>query len=71
MNEIEAGIAIRESGLGRSDIFITTKYSGLHGLDIETSIQNSLKNVRSFLSFFFFWKESWNGRLHPKITLDI
>jgi len=44
-NETEAGIAIRESGLGRSDIFITTKYSGLHGLDIETSIQNSLKNL--------------------------
>ncbi|KAF8799817.1 Aldo/keto reductase, partial [Phlegmacium glaucopus] len=44
-NEAEAGLAIRESGLGRSDIFITTKYSGLGGLDIETSIQNSLKNL--------------------------
>jgi len=44
-NEAEAGLAIRESGLGRHDVFITTKYSGLDGLDIETSIQNSLKNL--------------------------
>ena len=44
-NEAEAGIAIRESGLARHEIFITTKYSGLDGLDIPTSIINSLKNV--------------------------
>ena len=44
-NEADAGLAIRESGLDRHDIFITTKYSGVDGLDIETSIQNSLKNV--------------------------
>lgn len=44
-NEAEAGQAVRESGLARKDIFITTKYSGLNGLDIETSIQNSLKNL--------------------------
>ncbi|KAH9009630.1 NADP-dependent oxidoreductase domain-containing protein [Lactarius pseudohatsudake] len=44
-NEEEAGMAVRESGLARQDIFITTKYSGLNGLDIETSIQNSLKNL--------------------------
>ncbi|KAF5370928.1 hypothetical protein D9615_009814 [Tricholomella constricta] len=44
-NEAEAGIAIRESGLAREDIFITTKYSGLDGLDIPTSIRNSLKNL--------------------------
>jgi hypothetical protein len=50
-NEAEAGLAIRESGLGRHDIFITTKYSGLDGLDIETSVQNSLKNVCIFLLF--------------------
>ena len=47
LNEEEAGIALRESGLARKDIFITTKYSGLNGLDIESSIQNSLKNVRA------------------------
>ena len=46
-NEEEAGIAVRESGLARNEIFITTKYSGLNGLDIETSIQNSLKKVRT------------------------
>lgn len=44
-NEAEAGKAILESGLAREDIFITTKYSGLDGLDIETSIRNSLKNL--------------------------
>ena len=44
-NETDAGLAIRESGLGRDDIFITTKYSGLNGLDIESSIHDSLKNV--------------------------
>ncbi|KAJ7085248.1 Aldo/keto reductase [Mycena belliarum] len=44
-NEAEAGTAIRESGLERKEIWITTKYSGLDGLDIKTSIQNSLKNL--------------------------
>jgi len=44
-NEAEAGLAIRDSGLDRHDIYITTKYSGVDGLDIETSIQNSLKNL--------------------------
>jgi diketogulonate reductase-like aldo/keto reductase len=44
-NEAEAGVAIRESGLARKEIFITTKYSGVDGLDIKTSIHNSLKNL--------------------------
>lgn len=44
-NEAEAGTAIRESGLARTDIFITTKYSGVDGLDIPSSINNSLKNL--------------------------
>ncbi|KAF5354178.1 hypothetical protein D9756_007083 [Leucocoprinus leucothites] len=44
-NEEEAGKAVRESGLAREDIFITTKYSGTNGLDIQTSITNSLKNL--------------------------
>ncbi|KAF8194448.1 NADP-dependent oxidoreductase domain-containing protein [Mycena galopus ATCC 62051] len=44
-NEAEAGVAIRESGLARKEIFITTKYSGVDGLDIKTSIHNSLKNA--------------------------
>ncbi|KAL4255655.1 NADP-dependent oxidoreductase domain superfamily protein [Pleurotus pulmonarius] len=42
---VEAGKAIRESGLAREEIYVTTKYSGLDGLDIETSIQNSLANL--------------------------
>jgi diketogulonate reductase-like aldo/keto reductase len=48
-NEVEAGRAIRESGLPRDKIFVTTKYSGRDGLDIKTSIHNSLKNVRIVL----------------------
>jgi diketogulonate reductase-like aldo/keto reductase len=44
-NETEAGIAIRDSGLNRDQIYVTTKYSALGGLDIQTSIHNSLKNV--------------------------
>jgi len=44
-NEVEAGQAFKESGLARSDVFITTKWSGMDGLDIPTSIQNSLKNL--------------------------
>ncbi|KAI5119234.1 hypothetical protein M0805_002159 [Coniferiporia weirii] len=44
-NEAEAGKAFKDSGLARSDVFITTKWSGLDGLDIPTSINNSLKNL--------------------------
>ncbi|KAF8885395.1 NADP-dependent oxidoreductase domain-containing protein [Gymnopilus junonius] len=44
-NEPEAGIAIRESGIPREQIFVTTKWSRLNGLDIATSFQNSLKNL--------------------------
>lgn len=61
-NEAEAGKAIRESGLAREDIFVTTKYSGLGGLDIETSIKDSLSKVRPsfcmvYWCSFFFDKE--------------
>jgi diketogulonate reductase-like aldo/keto reductase len=45
--EEEVGQAIAESGLARNEIFITTKYGGLNGLDIETSIKESLKKVRA------------------------
>ncbi|KAL5483484.1 hypothetical protein ACEPAI_8716 [Sanghuangporus weigelae] len=44
-NEAEAGQAFKESGLARNDVFITTKWSGRDGLDIQTSIHNSLKNL--------------------------
>ncbi len=45
-NEAEAGKAIRESGLARKDIYITTKFSNRDGLTIEEAIQSSLKKVR-------------------------
>jgi len=41
-NEYETGIGLQESELKREDVFVTTKWSGLHGLNISTSIQNSL-----------------------------
>ncbi|KAF5339753.1 hypothetical protein D9611_009135 [Ephemerocybe angulata] len=44
-NEEEAGRAIRESGLSREEVFITTKYSGSDGKDIEDSIKDSLENL--------------------------
>ena len=44
-NEAEAGQAIKESGLSRSEIFVTTKWSAMDGLDVPTSIRNSVKNV--------------------------
>jgi diketogulonate reductase-like aldo/keto reductase len=44
-NEYEAGIAIRNSGLKREEIYVTTKYSATDGLDVQTSIRNSLKYV--------------------------
>ncbi|KAF5347718.1 hypothetical protein D9756_010309 [Leucocoprinus leucothites] len=43
--EVEVGKAFRECGLAREEIYITTKYSGLHDLDIQTSFQNSLENL--------------------------
>ncbi|KAF8553078.1 Aldo/keto reductase [Imleria badia] len=46
-NEAETGIALRETSLSREDVFITTKYSGTNGLDIGTSIRNSLANWMS------------------------
>jgi len=50
-NEKEVGIAIKESGLSREDIFITTKYSHIHQVstDIPASIKDSLKFVCIFL----------------------
>ena len=50
-------------------MFITTKYSGSNGLDIETSIHNSLKNVRcpSLLTANGIWHVHDDGLfLHPR-----
>ncbi|KAF8129910.1 Aldo keto reductase [Boletus edulis] len=44
-NETEVGTALRESGRSRTDVFITTKYSGTNGLDIDMSIRNSIVNL--------------------------
>ncbi|EIW74244.1 Aldo keto reductase [Coniophora puteana RWD-64-598 SS2] len=53
-NEAEVGTALHEDGSARGDLFITTKYSGTNGLDIATSIQNSLDNVTCPLISFYF-----------------
>lgn len=51
-NEVEAGQALKDSGLARSDVFVTTKFSGSDGLDVPTSIRNSVKNVSISLPGF-------------------
>lgn len=50
-NEYEAGVAIRDSGLSRDELFVTTKYSGVDGKGIEQSVKESLANVRFSLPF--------------------
>jgi len=63
-NEKEAGQAIRDSGLKRSDVFITTKYSGSGGLDIKTSIKNSLENLGiTYVDLYLIH--------HPRLVPDI
>ena len=42
-NEAETGQGLRESGVPRSELFITTKYSGLK--DVASSIKDSLDFV--------------------------
>ncbi|KAJ7063895.1 Aldo/keto reductase, partial [Mycena amicta] len=44
-NEYEAGVAIRDSGLPRDELFVTTKYSGVDGKGIEQSVKESLANL--------------------------
>lgn len=44
-NEVQAGQAIKESGLGRGDVYITTKWSGTDGKGPRESIQDSLRNL--------------------------
>jgi diketogulonate reductase-like aldo/keto reductase len=44
-NEGEAGAALKESGLAREDIFVTTKFSGRDNLSIRESIDGSLQKV--------------------------
>ena len=60
-NEKEAGLALKESGLSRSDVFITTKWSGVDGLDVATSIRNSVSNVFFRQCFLFVFFEDINS----------
>ena len=48
-NEEAVAIAIRESGLDRSELYITSKYSGINSL--EEAIRASLEKVRYHLLF--------------------
>ncbi|KAJ6497305.1 Aldo keto reductase [Mycena sanguinolenta] len=50
-NETETGVAIRDNKPAREEIFITTKYSRTHGLDIQTSVRNSLKYFQLDVSY--------------------
>jgi len=64
-NEAEVGAALRESGLSRADVFITTKYSGSDGLDIDTSIRNSLANLG--VKYVDLYLIHWAGLAVPDI----
>lgn len=64
-NEAEVGTALRESGLSRADVFITTKYSGSDGLDIDTSIRNSLANLG--VAYVDLYLIHWAGLAVPDI----
>ena len=44
-NEDSVGVAIRESGLSRKELYITTKYDGG---DVREEIETSLKKVYSY-----------------------
>ena len=50
-NEEAVALAIRETGLKRSELFITTKYGGGN---IENAIRTSLNKVRTYLLLTFF-----------------
>jgi diketogulonate reductase-like aldo/keto reductase len=45
------GAMIRESGVKREEIYITTKYSGIGGLSIRDAFTASLTKVRSLVLF--------------------
>lgn len=48
------GVALKEAGLARDDIYVTSKYSGVG--TISEAIEQSLKKVCSSLfSLFFFF----------------
>ena len=52
-NERAVATAIRESGLDRSDLFITTKYDGGN---VEERLRESLNKVRIPICMIFFPK---------------
>ncbi|KAG1734891.1 NADP-dependent oxidoreductase domain-containing protein [Suillus paluster] len=59
-NEIETGIALKESGLPRSDVFVTTKYSRVNNLDVPTSIKNSVNNLGvSYVDLYLIHSPRW------------
>ena len=71
-NEAEAGQALRESGVPRTEMYITTKYSGLK--DLESSIQDSLDNVspsaKNVLKFKRSFQANWIFRWHSQLGVS-
>ncbi|THH30049.1 hypothetical protein EUX98_g4138 [Antrodiella citrinella] len=58
--ETYIGDAIKESGLARSDFFLTSKFSGLG--TVEQAIQDSLKNLGvSQLDLYLIHSPAWGG----------
>lgn len=55
-NETQAGQALREAGLPRGSVWITTKFSGQKS--VEDSIKDSLDYVRLLFYFVFCFSKS-------------
>ena len=44
--ELEVGAAIKESGIARDEIFVTTKYNPKYGPDLQDAINSSLGKLQ-------------------------
>lgn len=44
--ELDVGAAIRESGIAREEIYVTTKYSPKYGQDLHDAIDSSLAKLQ-------------------------
>ena len=50
-NEEETGKGIRESGMPREDLYITTKFSGRDELSIPEAFEQSIKKVSTLMLY--------------------